>query len=274
LRISGCIGVASGLWFFGKILTPAYLVSDLIFIWVVGGSLLGLILLPIYAGADLCQPRTAIPGPGKHGTISLGRKVSRALFGAWNAILQIGTPFLFANQMAMMTRMEVIALIVTTALLILAMRQVGYLLLKAVRRKALAVAWVAYGALTLALPWLVRKLGGQPGSSFTIEPRMGWSGLWWPLVAGLIGLVMSCVWFGWYLGVCFAFNGHNNEVGGACRIEEFKQFIRFRLTEDGLTGHVIAVDHPKMPGRDLKPRLIDIFHLRIKPDNGEAVAAK
>ncbi|HEY8461636.1 MAG TPA: hypothetical protein VIM99_14700 [Blastocatellia bacterium] len=274
LRVSGCMAVASGLWFFGKNLTPAYLVSDLIFMWVIGGSLLALSFLPVYAGADLCQPRMAIQDSAQSGTLSLWRKASRVLFGLWNAILQLGTPFLFTNQMATMTRTEVIALILITAALILAMRQAGHALLKASRRKTLAAAWAAYGALTLALPWLVNKLEEQPGAPFTIELRSGWGGLFWPLAAGLIGLVMSCVWFGWYLGVCFAFNGHNNEVGGACRIEEFKQFIRFRLTEDGLTGYVIAVDHPRMPGRDLKPRLVDIFHLRVKPENGGASAAK
>jgi hypothetical protein len=86
---------------------------------------------------------------------------------------------------------------------------------------------------------------------------------------------MSCLWFGWYLGVCSLFNGHNNEAGGAARIEKFKQFIRFKLTEDGLTGYVIAVDDVSMigeqrdngewnDGRDLKPKLIDVFHLTVK----------
>ncbi|MGH9752224.1 MAG: hypothetical protein ACREA2_05520 [Blastocatellia bacterium] len=264
LAVSGCMGVASGLWFFGKNLAPAYLVSDLIFMWVVGGVFLGLILLSVYASGDLCQPKTAIDGSGKNITLSFGRKCLRGLFGFWHAILQTGAPFLFVSQMMLMTRMALIALLVITALLILAMRQVGRSLLKDGRRNALVIAWVAYGALTLALPGLVTELGGQPRASFPIEQRSGWLGLWWPLVAGAIGLVMSCVWFGWYLGVCFAFNGHNNEVGGACRMEEFKQFIRFRLTEDGLTGYVIAVDQPQQQRRDLKPKVIDIFHLRVK----------
>ncbi|HEX5081250.1 MAG TPA: hypothetical protein VFY40_04340, partial [Blastocatellia bacterium] len=281
LTISGCLSVASGLWFFGKNMEPAYLVSDLIFMWVAGGGFLGLILLPIVAGADLCWPRTAIPGSSRP-TLSFGRKASKGLFGLWNAILQIGTPFLFAIQMAMMTWTEIIALLVTTAALILAMWPVGRSLLKAGHRKTLTLAWVAYGALTLALPWLVMEVSGETRSFFPIELRggqlqgqlYGWMELWLPIVAGLIGLVMSCVWFGWYLGVCFAFNGHNNEVGGACRIEEFKQFIRFRLTENGLTGYVIAVDKPGMPGWDLKPKVVDIFHLRVKPTGDATVAAK
>jgi hypothetical protein len=274
LTISGCLGVASALWFFGEKLTPAHLISDLIFMWVTGGGFLGLILLPIFAGADLCRPRTAIPGSGKNGTLGTGRKISRALFGLWNGVLQIGTPYLFASHMAMMARMEVLVLLVIVALLILTMRMVGRSLLKAGRRKALAVAWVGYGALTLALPWLVRELSGQAGAFIPIDMREGLYGLWWALVAGFIGLVMACVWFGWYLGVCFAFNGHNNEVGGACRIEEFKQFIRFRLTEGGLTGYVIAVDQPQKNGSALKPRIVDVFQLRVKPADDAAVAAK
>jgi hypothetical protein len=79
---------------------------------------------------------------------------------------------------------------------------------------------------------------------------------------------MCCFWFGWYLGVCFAFNGHNNEVGGAARIERFKQFIRFRVTDAGLTGYVIAVNEPREDGRDLKPHLVDVFHLYPKGSGG------
>jgi hypothetical protein len=64
--------------------------------------------------------------------------------------------------------------------------------------------------------------------------------------------------------VCLEFNGHNNEAGGAARIERFKQFIRFRLTEDDLTGYVIAIDEPKTKGRLLAPRVIDVFRLVAK----------
>ncbi len=103
------------------------------------------------------------------------------------------------------------------------------------------------------------------------------------ILSGIIGAVMSCIWFGWYLAVCFLnFQGHNNEVGGAGRIENFKQFIRFRLTKDSLTGYVIAVDDvsrigkpddskikvdgkiPRKDGSYLEPKLIDVFRLTVK----------
>jgi hypothetical protein len=91
-------------------------------------------------------------------------------------------------------------------------------------------------------------------------------------LAGGAGAIICCLWTGWYFAICFVFNGHNNEVGGAARIEEFKQFIRFRLTRNGLTGYVIAVDDVSLVGEtdangrildgsDLKPKLIDVFHL-------------
>lgn len=86
------------------------------------------------------------------------------------------------------------------------------------------------------------------------------------------------------------FNGHNNEVGGAARIENYKQFIRFRLTKNTLTGYVIAIDDvscigqpvlengsPKVSnnkvvkkdGSYLKPKLIDVFKLSVKGSQGD-----
>jgi hypothetical protein len=274
LTISGCVVAVSSLWVFGEDMKPAHLVSDMAFILAAGGGSIGLILLPILAGGYLCHPRTAIQGSGKHGKLSRWRKLARFPFGAWHAILQIGTPYLFANHILLMTWAEGGAFIVITAGLIALMWPIGGWMLKNGLRKTLAFAWAAYGAATLALPWMVREFSGDAGSFFPIELRTDWSGLWWPAVAGVAGAVMSCVWFGWYLGVCFAFNGHNNEVGGACRIEEFKQFIRFRLTENGLTGYVIAIDRPCKDGKKLEPKLVDVFHLRVKPAAGAAATVQ
>ena len=82
-------------------------------------------------------------------------------------------------------------------------------------------------------------------------------------LGAVIGALMSCVLFGWYLAVSLAFNGHNNEAGGAARIEGFKQLIRFRINRHGLTGFVIAIDEPNTSAGtgQLKPRLIDVFRL-------------
>ena len=122
----------------------------------------------------------------------------------------------------------------------------------------------------LALPWLVRSAGllSEP----TFANTTGWMRLVPTLFAGVAGAIICCLWTGWYFAVCFAFNGHNNEVGGTARVEKFKEFIRFRVTPEGLTGYVIAIDDPSkigerdanghyFDGSDLKARLIDVFHL-------------
>jgi hypothetical protein len=83
-------------------------------------------------------------------------------------------------------------------------------------------------------------------------------------------MLMTCVWFGWYLAVSLAFQGHNNEAGGAARIEAFKQFIRFRLTENELTGYVIGVDKPQTNGSALTPKIIDVFTVGL-PVRDESV---
>jgi hypothetical protein len=92
------------------------------------------------------------------------------------------------------------------------------------------------------------------------------------LLAGLIGAVMSCVWLGWYFAVSLVFDGHANEAGSTARTEDYKHFIRFRLTEDSLTGFVIGIDFPRAPQNDSepdgsanKPRLIDVFTLKAHP---------
>jgi hypothetical protein len=60
---------------------------------------------------------------------------------------------------------------------------------------------------------------------------------------------MSCVWFGWYLAVALLFNGHNNEAGGAARLQGYKQFMRIRLRQDDLTAYVIGFDKAQPEGR-------------------------
>ena len=97
---------------------------------------------------------------------------------------------------------------------------------------------------------------------------------WTPwLFAGLIGALMSCVWLGWYFAVSLVFDGHANEAGSTARTENYKQFIRFKLTENSLTGYVIGIDFPHAPvdendkrdGSTLKPRLVDVFTLKCGP---------
>jgi hypothetical protein len=86
-------------------------------------------------------------------------------------------------------------------------------------------------------------------------------------LAGIAGSFFASLWFGWYLAVALAFNGHNNEAGGAARIDRFRHFIRFRLTKDSLTAFVIGFVDPKLDARTVTPVLIDRFTLRAKRRN-------
>ena len=124
------------------------------------------------------------------------------------------------------------------------------------RRWLLVIAFVVFGGLQFLWPTL-------------LPPTSAPSNIYQLPVAAVLGAVMSCVWFGWYLAVALAFNGHNNEAGGAARIEEFKQFIRFKVTENELTGYVIGFDDPKVDGKDLELKIIDCFTLKCSASEGE-----
>ena len=111
------------------------------------------------------------------------------------------------------------------------------------------IAWIAVGLLpflaALVMNW------GDPAEVVT---------LWRIFGAALIGALLSCVWFGWYLAVSLAFNAHNNEAGGGARTEQFRHLVRIKLTRDSLTGYVIGIDEPvaRFDGNP-KFRLVDVF---------------
>ena len=81
-------------------------------------------------------------------------------------------------------------------------------------------------------------------------------------MASVVTIAASIVHLGWYMAIAAAGGGHSNEVGGAARLEAYRQFIRFKLTPDELVGHVIAVDRPEPDGKLLRPRLVERFTVR------------
>lgn len=263
LPILSVLVVAAGLSSFGRNNLPALLVTDILFSLVFVGALVGLIILPFKIGGELFY--TTRP--------KLLGCVGMFLIGFWHAVLQLFVPFVLIR------RGTYITWILAAVLLVLPIPFAASLF-KNNRRLALAILWFVLGGLMLTLPWLT----SQPSNISFVNIHshflgVGWFATWGlvpSLLAGFVGAVMSCLWFGWYLGVCSIFNGHNNEVGGAARIEEYKQFIRFRITDQGLTGYVIAVDDVSKIGEDndqggvydgraLEPKLIDVFHLKVKP---------
>jgi hypothetical protein len=258
--------VAIGLWVFGKSNPAAYLVADIVSVLVV----IGVPLLLLFIGLNL---------GGVHQK-GLG-KIGMGLIGIWHGILQIGAAVFLIKKGTWLT-------VLLSVILILIFRGIGRELMSRNKRGLLTIAWFVFGAIMLVLPplvyeWLIKN-GSFPPTPiwsmifwpYVFDPKIGfppfstyewwisWPG-WWQLVpiflGGVFGAFLSCVWLGWYFGVCLGFHGHNNEAGGAARIEKFKQLIRFRLKKESLTGYVIGVRDPQRSGNLLDPYLIDVFHL-------------
>jgi hypothetical protein len=222
-----------GVLLFGRY-PAAYLVSDLVFLSVVSGTLVSLTLLAIFVGGS---------GHGAWG------KLGFFGLGLLHALLQLAVPFLLLRVGSPWTWAAVVPIVGVFIFL-------GNHAAKRDSRVGLLLLWIAYGAIMLYLPLALRA---SPEQYATPSWRA-----WRFVVALALGALMSCVWVGWYFAVSLAFNGHNNEAGGAARIEGFKQFMRIRLTKDGLTAYVIGVNDPETDESRLRLRLIDKFELRAK----------
>lgn len=245
---------ACGLWFFGRSNLAVYLISDIVFTTVLLLTIVGIMILPFKVAGDLLYTKPKAV-----------QVIGKVLIGLWHLILQLFVAYILIKTGSYLAwAVAAIMLVVPIPL--------ARMLLKRNNGIGLAILWVFYGAVMLALPWIVYRISGQPAVFYD------WTSLYAlvpAVLAGVVGAVICCLWTGWYFAVCFAFNGHNNEVGGAARIENYKEFIRFRLTPDTLTGYVIAVDDVSQintiddkgrtrDGSDLQPKLIDIFQLRCK----------
>lgn len=257
----GLVGVSAGLWLFSQ--QYIYVVNDLMFAVVVLGMLVGLVLLGYYKGGEML--------------VTTGARIRAAFAGLWHGLLQILVPILIVGWWRWWSLLIILIVSVVAHL-------AGRRALAVRSPEMLSALWIVYGTVVLSVcvaavysTWPA-YLWLETSSAASSTSDSGWFALIGALIAGGVGALNSCVWFGWYLAVCFiVFRGHNNEVGGAARIEKFKQFIRFRLTENTLTGYVIAVDDVSMIGEDrsddkpdgnngsvLKPKLIDVFTLRVK----------
>ena len=225
-----------------------YVMLDILFASLVLLAGVGLVLVAALVGGRL---------HGAAGRIGFG------LLGVWHAVLQLAVPLLLVR--AGSWRDWVLAPLVA-----LAVAPLGYLLAKDRRtRWLLALLWIAYGLLMLSLPWIVGGAAGEmPAWVGRCMEGVGLGlHLHYPrlLVAGGLGALLSCVWLGWYFAISLAFNGHEEEAGGAARLERYKEFIRIRLTPDTLTAYVIAIDDPRSNGRDLRAKIVDLFELKASP---------
>jgi hypothetical protein len=121
--------------------------------------------------------------------------------------------------------------------------------------------WLIAGVISSALALCAPQLRAVNGAS--------------AVLATLAGGTFACIWFGYYLTVSVSFGAHNNEAGGAACADSYRHFVRIKLERDKLTGFVIGFDRPASTvhsatgtesERDtLRPRLVETFHLTVKP---------
>jgi hypothetical protein len=224
------------------------LLSDLVFALIVFGAVVG---LPAFAwyGSEVLEGRD--------------RFIFLAL-GLWHAILSLAVPFFLVWVGSW--RAWVLALGVAFVFI-----WIGIVLAQWDSPWPILLAWAVHGLGQLGFPWVfpgpvhAQLEGVRPFMDipWLLPIAMG-------LIIGILGMIMTCVWFCWYLAVSLALNGHNNEAGGAARIERFKQFIRFRLTENEVTGYVIGVDTPQTDGCDLTPTIVDVFTVGLQDRGGRS----
>jgi hypothetical protein len=233
------VELGAAFWFFGTH-EAAYLIADLVQIVVILGIGAGLIYFAVGVGGHLQK------GIGKAGFFVLG---------ASHALLQLAVPFLLVRKGHLLWA-PIVAFVIVGVF-----QFIGSWLAKFESGWPLAIGWVVFGAALLMTPFVLdaSMFGGPPVNNLT-----GGRTFLLCFYAGVIGAVMSCALFGWYLAVALAFNGHNNEAGGAARIEGFKHLIRFRLNDDGLIGYVIAIDKAGTEEKQLIPKIVDVFHISNK----------
>lgn len=235
------------LLFAGAILLPT-IVSQ--FAWMPPAStlmfqLLFLGVLLVFAGGLLLLART-----GGAEYQRRGERWPFWLLGAGHAAIQLLLPLVlvrvgFARPIAL----------VPAAAILAGGGALGYALARRPGRVArwLGVAvWAGHAVAIVAV--LVTMTGGVAlGPSTTLEA------VGFVLAAGVAGALVGCYELGWYLGVAFACNGHNNEAGVASRVDRFNQFIRFRVEPTRITGYVIATDLPVTSLAEVRARVVDVF---------------
>lgn len=241
LLIMCVVELGAAFWFFGTH-DAAYLIADLVQILVILGIGGGLIYFAVGVGGHLKK------GIGQVGFFVLG--ISHAL-------LQLAVPFLLVRKGHLLLA-PIVALAIVGGFQFIG----SWLATTFESGWPLAIGWVALGAALLITPFVLDAsfFGGPPVNNLN-----GWRTFLLCFYAGGIGAVMSCALFGWYLAAALAFNGHNNEAGGAARIEGYKHLIRFRLNNAGLTGYVIAINEVGTEGTQLAPEIVDVFHISNRP---------
>ncbi|WP_374089983.1 hypothetical protein [Methylomicrobium lacus] len=245
------------LWIFGGILAPLFagygflhygvypvsvMTFNLLIVLVWSLIVLGLPALGYFiGGALLTQNKKIFLGIGVwHMVLQVATPVWLTLYADWPALLIISALAVAATEYA---RRHFSADNISTDPKLPEQQTIG---------KRLFIAWGALGATVLIAAFL--------GTPMTVT-------LCRLLSAFVLGALFSCIWFGWYLAVSLAFNGHNNEAGGGARSENYRHMIRIALRQNSLTAYVIGIDKPYTDAefKTGKPtfRLVDKFTIEL-----------
>jgi hypothetical protein len=222
LIVSAIVSASIGLWYYGTNIA-AVAFTDSIVLSLLGISFFGLIFLAVLIAGKLNGKPVLLWG----------------FIGLLHAILQTGVVLLLVINNSWIEILVITLVIIGFSYQMPRFFQVKgshSFSRKAQRKHAwrLLTGWTLFASILLAVI-IVTSLDRQP---------MEVTG-WRFIAAAVLGAVLSCVWFGWYLAVSLAFNGHNNEAGGGARLPRYRQFIRFKITEKQLTGYVIGIDLPQ-----------------------------
>ncbi len=258
------------LWVFGGTLAPlfagygflhygiypaAVMTFNLLILLIWTLCLAGLPLLAYFAGAALLRSKRE----AERYQVNYQNKGIFFGIGAWHAILQVATPVCLALYSSWPRLFTISALAIAAtegARRYFASARVPdnvALPNQLTIGKQLFISWGILGVAVL----LAAIYGGE---AIAVTPTR-------LLAAFLLGTLFSCIWFGWYLAVSLAFNGHNNEAGGGARSERYRHMIRFAVRENSLTAYVIGIDSPytdtEFKKDPLTFRLVDRFTIAL-----------
>ncbi len=213
----------------------------IVIVWFL--STIGLIFLAGYEGGRL---------------LNLTGKIKFAVIGVWHSLLQVCVP------VALALYADWIVILTVSAIAVAATLFAGKLFTRDFLIKDLSLNDQKRTGYFLLAAWFI--VGVCVLLTAVSDAPKSVDG-WRLLSSFLLGALFSCIWFGWYLAVSLAFNGHNNEAGGGARSEQYRHMIRFKLEENRLTGYVIGIDQPITEISTENPpkfRLVDVFTIQSK----------
>ena len=195
-----------------------------------------------------------------------------AVIGIFHALFQLLTPFVILYKGNWIFVLAVLLLMLITNGSVI---RIGRFVAARGNAALLTIAALVYGLIILVPPFFLPKgIGIDELFTGYIGRIPGIPAVWFfpnrlpllisLLIAGYLGFRLSRVWLGWYLAISLSFNGHNNEAGGAARIEDFKHILRIKVEPEKLTVYVIGFHKAATEIKNIEPVLVDEFILKCR----------